>query len=115
MTNVVDYAEAIEKAGGNVELAKELFGMLLQELPAVREQLKLAIEEENQQAMWDHAHKLFGSTAYCGVPQLRNAASEMEVAIKGEELSLIKARFTSLNEAIEDLVAQGPVHLDKDW
>ena len=51
MTGVVDYAEAIDKAGGNAELAKELFGMLLQELPQLREQLQEALGQENQQAI----------------------------------------------------------------
>jgi len=115
MTIVVDYAEAIDKAGGSVDLAKELLGMLLQELPTFREQLSQAIEHTDLQAMWDHAHKLHGSTAYCGVPLLRAAASEMETAVKGQELSAIKNRFSSLNQAIEQLIAQGPAHLKEAW
>ena len=115
MTTVVDYADAIEKAGGSVDLAKDLFGMLLQELPVIREQLKLAIENKDHQAMWDNAHKLYGSTAYCGVPLLRVAASEMEAAVKGEEPATIHSQFASLNKAIEQLIEQGPIYLGEDW
>lgn len=115
MTNSVDYTEAIEKAGGNAELAKELFGMLLQELPGLRSNLQEAIEQENLQAVWDHAHKLYGSTAYCGVPLLRQAASLMETAIKAQELTAIRQQFDSLDGAIQELLVEGPTHLAKTW
>jgi two-component system sensor histidine kinase BarA len=115
MTTVVDYAEAIDKAGGNTELAKELFGMLLQELPSLRDQLQAAMEQENLQAIWDHAHKIHGSTAYCGVPVLRQAAGAMETAIKTQQMDAIRDRFTTLDEAVQQLLNQGPTHLTVDW
>ncbi len=115
MTTVVDYAEAIEKAGGNVELAKELLGMLLQELPSLRDQLLLAIEREDLQATWDHAHKIYGSTAYCGVPVLREVASAMESAVKGQQLVAIRDQFIELDVAIQQLIIQGPTHLAGAW
>ena len=115
MTGVVDYAEAIDKAGGNAELAKELFGMLLQELPQLREQLQEALGQENQQAIWDHAHKIYGSTAYCGVPILRQAASAMETAVKSQQLDAMRDQFTTLDKAIQQLITEGPTHLSQAW
>ena len=115
MTTLVDYSEAIEKAGGNRELARELFGMLLQELPALREQLAQAIERGDHQAMWDHAHKLYGSTAYCGVPQLRQAAAAMEHTVKAKGLEPIREQFTQLDTAIHALLQQGPGLLTHHW
>lgn len=111
----VDYAEAIEKAGGNNNLAKELFGMLLHELPTLRDKLAQAIDQEDHQAMWDHAHKLYGSIAYCGVPRLREAASTMENAVKAKALTPIREQFTHLNAAILDLLQQGPSLLTATW
>jgi len=115
MTIVVDYTEAIDKAGGNTELAKELFGMLLQELPALRDQLELAIKQADLPAIRDHSHKIHGSTAYCGVPQLRAAASEMEIAVKGQQLMVISGQFAILKQAIQLLLAQGHTHLNEAW
>ena len=115
MTTIVDYSEAIEKAGGNTELAKELFGMLLEELPKLREKLQSAIAQDDLQAIWNHAHKIYGSTAYCGVPVLRQAASAMETTVRGKELDAIRREFKSLDVAIEQLLTQGPAHLTQDW
>jgi two-component system sensor histidine kinase BarA len=115
MANVVDYAEAIEKAGGSAELAKELFGMLLQELPVLHEQLQQAIARAELQAIWDHAHKIHGSTAYCGVPELRLAASAMEAAVKSQQLDQIRDRFVHLDIAIQQVILQGPDHLNETW
>ena len=112
---MLDVTEAIEKAGGNTELAKELFGMLLQELPLLRDQLLNAIEKADQPAIWDHTHKIYGSTAYCGVPVLRQAASAMETAVKARELEAIRHQFESLDAAIQQLLSQGSVHLAKAW
>lgn len=115
MTSVVDYQEAIDKAGGNAELAKELFGMLLQELPSLRQQLQDAITQANHQAIWDHAHKIYGSTAYCGVPQLCLAAADMEATVKTRELPAIRAQFAALDAAIGELLQQGPGLLAANW
>jgi two-component system sensor histidine kinase BarA len=115
MTTIVDYREAIEKAGGNTELAKELFGMLLEELPKLREKLQNAIAQDDLQAIWNHAHKIYGSTAYCGVPVLRQAASTMEMTVRSKELDAIRQEFESLNVAINQLLTQGPAHLTQDW
>ena len=115
MTTIVDYTEAIDKAGGNTELAKELFGMLLQELPQLREKLHAAIAQEDLQAIWNHAHKIYGSTAYCGVPMLREAASVMETTVRAKHLGEIRQEFEKLDMAIQQLLQQGPAHLGKRW
>jgi two-component system sensor histidine kinase BarA len=115
MTSVVDYTEAIDKAGGNTELAKELFGMLLQELPQLREKLHNAIEQEDLQAIWNHAHKIYGSTAYCGVPLLRQAASVMETTVRAKELGEIRMEFEKLDVAIQQVLQQGPALLSQRW
>lgn len=115
MTQQVDYAEAVEKAGGNAELAKELFSMLLQELPTLHERLQTAITQLDIQAAWDHAHKIYGATAYCGVPALRLAAREMETAVKSQLWEAIRERFTTLETAIQNIVSQGQSHLDASW
>lgn len=115
MTTVVDYAEAIEKAGGNTQLAKELFGMLLQDLPQLRGKLQDAIAQEDLQGMWNHAHKIYGSTAYCGVPQLRQVASDMESAVRDKQWGAIQQKFDALDEAIQQVLTQGPAHLTNAW
>jgi two-component system sensor histidine kinase BarA len=115
MTEVIDYQLALEQAAGNEELAKELFEMLLKELPVLKQKLSIAIKENDLQGCWDHAHKIYGSTAYCGVPALRDAAQVMESAVKNENMGQIEANFTALSTEIERLIEQGRQALATDW
>lgn len=115
MTEVIDYHLALEQAAGNQELAKELFEMLLKELPILKQKLNIAIKENDLQGCWDHAHKIHGSTAYCGVPALKAAAQVMELAVKDENMEKIEANFSALSMEIERLLEQGDQALATDW
>ena len=115
MNNVIDYKLALDQAAGNQELAKELFEMLLDELPVLKQKLNIAIKENDLQSCWDHTHKIYGSTAYCGVPALRTSAQIMESAVKAEDIDKIKANFTLLAIEIDKVLEQGPNALSSDW
>lgn len=115
MTDVIDYQLALEQAAGDEELAKELFEMLLKELPELKQKLHIAIKEHDLQGCWDHAHKIYGSTAYCGVPALRTAAQIMEAAVKEEDMAQIEENFTGLTKEIERLLDQGRQALASSW
>lgn len=105
---MLDRDQALEQAGGSESLARELFGMLLDDLPVLRQQLQQAIADDRPDAMWDHAHKLYGSTVYCGVPALREAARAMEECIKQQNKAELPACFAQLAAEIERLLEQGP-------
>ncbi|MDR9436927.1 MAG: Hpt domain-containing protein [Thiohalophilus sp.] len=105
---LLDKKQALEQAGGNRELACDLFSMLLEELPVLQSQLAQALEYGEQDAMWDPAHKLYGSTAYCGVPALREAARVMEECIKQQQADQLQSCFARLSREIARLQEQGP-------
>ncbi len=105
---LLDKKQALVQAGNNRELACDLFNMLLEELPVLQSQLAQALEHGEQDAMWDPAHKLYGSTAYCGVPALREAARAMEECIKQPQTDQLQACFARLNTEIARLQEQGP-------
>jgi len=111
---MLDIPQAIEQAGGNPDLAKELFIMLLNELPGQKEKLNQAFARGDNQAIWDHTHKLYGSTAYCGVPALHEATKETKEAIKQQSSNLSEA-IQHLNKAIDDLLMDGQTALEQDW
>ncbi|MEJ2438232.1 MAG: Hpt domain-containing protein [Gammaproteobacteria bacterium] len=115
MTRVVDYNEAVDMAGGNPELAKDLFGMLLKDLPILQQQLLEAISQADMTAIRDHAHKIHGSTAYCSVPQLREAAATMETITSSQDLAAIRKQFQKLETAIKALLDLGPGYLEQSW
>ena len=116
MSEILDKTQAIEQAGGDEKLAKELFGMLLKEAPLLLDKLKLAVDSGDQPSMWDHAHKLYGSTAYCGVPQLRERAKAIEEAIKAKEnAEILQDEFNALATAVQSLCNEGTGLLSESW
>jgi len=116
MENIHDKAQAREKVGGNADLAKELLGLLLKELPTQKELINNAYTENNSNDFWEHVHKTHGSTAYCGVPALKDCAKQLEMAIKiDKSFPEMEAELTQLNKAIDDLLDIGETELNSDW
>ncbi|UCE89425.1 MAG: Hpt domain-containing protein [Pseudomonadota bacterium] len=115
MSDVIDKQLGIQQAGGSIDLAKELFGMLLKDLPEQQEQLNQAYNERQLSALWDHAHKIHGSTAYCGVPRLQSTTQALEEAIRAENWDAIANGLALVNEAIADLLGRGTQLLEEHW
>ena len=103
-------ARAIRIAGGNEQLAKELFAMLLAELPDMRRCLNDAFEIEDFETLESEAHKLHGAASYCAVESLKTAAARVERATKNRDADL-GAHMDSLNQEMEWLLAD---HSDEE-
>ncbi|MGD8484109.1 MAG: Hpt domain-containing protein [Thioalkalispiraceae bacterium] len=116
MEDILDKTEALEKAGGKADLARELFGMLINELPKLKELMNTAYQANNAQDFWDHAHKIHGATAYCGVPALRLSAKNLEDAIKqNKAFADMQQELAELNHSIDQLLEIGDSALNTDW
>ncbi len=115
MAQILDYEMALEQAAGNEPLAKEIFEMLLAELPKLRQDLQHALADKNKTACWDHAHKLYGSTAYTGVPRLKEVAHKMESAIKDDNEQLMTETFDALSVEIDSILEIGANELKQEW
>jgi two-component system sensor histidine kinase BarA len=87
---------------------------LLKELPGLKSKLNQAFSDGDKQSIWDHAHKIYGSTAYCGVPALQKAAKELEDAIK-TNADDIEDKVQSINKTIDELLSDGEAALAQEW
>jgi two-component system sensor histidine kinase BarA len=84
----VDGQLALERAGGNADLAHELYQMLQNELPYYQSRLPALYASGDISTLQETVHKLNGSATYCGVPALKAAAEGMEIHLKrGEQAS----------------------------
>ncbi len=99
-----DSEEALKLAGGNSELAEELFEMLITELPNYESNINLALEKNNIKGLKYHTHKIHGATSYCGVPKLREAASVLENKIDTNELDTLQEDTEYLLASIKELI-----------
>ena len=99
-----DSEEALKLAGGNSELAEELFEMLIIELPNYETNIKQALDKNNIKDLKYHTHKIHGATSYCGVPKLREAASALENKIDMNELDKLQEDTEHLLASIKELI-----------
>ena len=100
-----DHDEAIKLAGGNEELAQELFQMLMTELPQYKEKIQAAQENNNIKDLKHFIHKVNGATSYCGVPKLRLAAVELESLIDHNTLDTVPDKVKVVLDSITELVS----------
>ncbi len=103
--SLFDKELALSQAGGNAELAKELFEMLIKDLPSQQETMNRGHSLQDKQMFWDATHKIHGGTAYCGVPDLKNACKLLEDEIKmAYPSNAIDAPLKNINIEIDRLL-----------
>ena len=78
----VSVSESIQLAAGKPDLAEELFSMLLEQLRPDIQKIRDFWAKQDMDSLLDCVHKLHGATRYCGVPELRAAANQLETALK---------------------------------
>jgi len=95
---------ALERAGGNRELARELYQMLQNDLPNYRATIQRHFDSGDYDALLEVVHKLGGSATYCGVPAMKEAAKRLETSLKKGEESQYAVGTTELVDEIERLL-----------
>jgi len=96
---------ALKQAGGNTDLAKELFEMLIKDLPISQQAMNSAHIKKDKEGLWEATHKIHGGTAYCGVPDLKAACKALEDEIKKAYPSKdIEITLDNLNKEIALLI-----------
>jgi len=103
-TQIFNTELGIELAGGNEQLANELFPMLISELPTHRENLLLAKQENNTDDLKKHIHKLHGGTKYCGVPDLLESSATFENILDLKDYEKIDATLGRVISSIDNLL-----------
>ena len=102
---IYDNDEAIKLAGGNTQLADELFSMLVKELPDHAKRIKQTKEKDDSEKLKQHVHKLHGATSYCGVPKLRKAAKQLEDIIDHQDTMKLDKACVDVMNTINEVIA----------
>lgn len=101
---VVDTSLALERAGGNADLARDLYQMLQKELPVYLEKIPTLFNAEDIPTLTATVHKLHGSATYCGVPALRVCSEAFEAGLKRGESDMYPQLMANLLKAIRQLM-----------
>ena len=115
MTKVLNIQKSIIAVNGNVSLAKELFTMLLDDLNQRSQQIKSSFETSDMESLAEHIHKLYGATAYCIVPILRDTTAVLEDKLRQKDISQLDVLVTSVLDEIQAIMKSGPGYLEEDW
>ncbi len=102
---VIDRELALQRAGGNKDLAEELFSMLIRDLPNLHKRIAIAYSDHNVAALIEVVHKLNGAATYCGVPALKEAAHRYEAALKQGQSDTYDAMQQQLLNEIDRVIA----------
>ncbi|MBC7363033.1 MAG: Hpt domain-containing protein [Candidatus Aminicenantes bacterium] len=103
-TPPIDRQEVLERIGGDEDFLKELIDIYKQEFAEKAELLAKAIEEKNFQVIREAGHSLKGASANLSLPALREAAWEMEMAGKEQNLEQAQKALTKLKKEYQRLL-----------
>lgn len=101
---IYDKQLSLQLAGGNEDLARQMLEMLLKELPVLKANMNDVYLEGDKAALYDNVHKINGSSRYCGVPAVGEAANNLELLLKNNDDDL-KDAVDELNTEIERLLS----------
>jgi two-component system sensor histidine kinase BarA len=106
-TDRIDWAIAMQRAGGKADLALDMLNMLLDSLPEARDSIATATDENDHEAVLRHVHKLHGACCYTGVPRLKNLALLIESHIKkAQNTNDIMPELYELIDEIDNLLTE---------
>ena len=99
----VSVEEGVRLAAGKVDLAEELFSMLLEQLHTDMREIERLWQEGDMDGLLECVHKLHGATRYCGVPELRRAAESLESGLKraAPDTEALKNRILTAMERLD--------------
>jgi HPt (histidine-containing phosphotransfer) domain-containing protein len=98
-----DHVAALAVAGGDAELAAELFAALLTGLPNEVAALRSGVVGGDWSALAELAHRVRGATRYCGVPALDEAVESLERTARIGEAERIAKAMEHLESEAERL------------
>ena len=98
-----DHDTALASVGGNADLMRELFETFLGSIGPHWEELRQLCRAKNWTELYDSAHRLHGSAAYCGVPAIKSAVKELETAAAAGDEKTVASSMGVLAHEIECL------------
>lgn len=94
----IDWQGVLKVANNKPELAHELLAMFGAEIPTLLTLINGAYQKKDFTEMRKQVHKLHGSCAYMGTPQLKLLAQQLEILSGTQNVPVIETVLHQLNE-----------------
>ncbi|OOF19212.1 two-component sensor histidine kinase BarA [Salinivibrio sp. PR932] len=112
----LDWQRALSQAAGKEDLAKEMLEMLIASFAGVKAIVEQALAGTcSTEDLWQAIHKLHGSCAYSGVPQLKALCHELETQLKaGADIDTVEPELLELQDEIAHIEQLAPQYLNDE-
>lgn len=97
MNNKIIDLEMVIQFAGSEEFARELLEMLAENLPQHIQEIAIAYQKNDLDALAKAAHKLHGATCYTGTAKLKEAVKAVELAAKAGQTNDINVLIEQFN------------------
>ena len=88
----------LEQTNGNKELTQSILNKLFSELPQQLQQIRLALAHSDLKSAENVTHQLHGSTSFCRIKNIKQAAQALEEMLKSPEPKHLSRLFEQLEE-----------------
>lgn len=99
----LDYAVALERLGGDVELLQEVANLFLEEYPSLMSDIQAAVKSGNALRLERAAHSLKGSVANFGADSAFQAALALENIGRSGDLTGASEAHAQLAAVMQEL------------
>ncbi|MEP7354580.1 MAG: Hpt domain-containing protein [Acidobacteriota bacterium] len=100
---ILDFENALSRAGGDLDLLKEIAALFLDEYPRSLAELRQALAEGDAEAVGRTAHGLKGAVANFGAQPAVDAAFTLEQMGQSHDLAAGSETLANLKQALADL------------
>ncbi|MDP2575663.1 two-component sensor histidine kinase BarA [Vibrio penaeicida] len=107
-TVIIDWNLALKQAANKEDLAREMLQMLVDYIKEVDQFVEGVIngDEQDNEQLIHHIHKLHGSCSYSGVPRLKKVCAEIEKALRsGSDIETVEPELFELQDEMEKVIA----------
>jgi len=99
----INRAEALERIGGDPDFLNELLGIYSEEFVLRFKELRAALSGKGFKRIQELGHSLKGSSANLSLPALQQAAMDIEMAGREEDIQKAKNSLAELEKEFERL------------
>ena len=96
--------QALKFAGGNTDLANELYAMFIEDLPKMKTNLVEAYLGNDRSQLEEVAHKIHGAASCCAIKTIKDAAENLENTVIRNRTKDLNDHYMELIENIEKLI-----------
>ncbi len=108
----VDYAHSLSLSANNEDLLRQIFEILLRDIPDYQHQLQDALTKSQHDRLGAIAHKLYGVTCYAGLPKLKQYIKSFQQILNRQDTSLFQQAVGQINDELENVKTEVEQHLE---